>query len=163
MTTAEAVEMWVTSTNIDSLSQDYTNLDDHFSQTTIDTPRFKPFTLLLQSLVVFGNQFLKNIINSLPTEPFTYVVFSTLLWLMPQNFTCHFQTFQWIIVIFSCRYPCRYYSKFQTGRARNWEGKRCYFTWNAGQFYPIKPNINCEGRAFSGGHAIAHAQMNLGM
>ena len=45
MTAAEAVETSVTSTN--SLSQDYTNLDDHFSQTTIDTPRFKPFTLII--------------------------------------------------------------------------------------------------------------------
>ena len=33
MTAAEAVETSVTSTNINSLSQDYTNLDDHFSQT----------------------------------------------------------------------------------------------------------------------------------
>ena len=29
-----------------SLSQDYTNLGDHISQTSIDTPRFKQFTLL---------------------------------------------------------------------------------------------------------------------
>ena len=32
MTAAEAVETSVTSTNINSLSQDYTNLDVHFSQ-----------------------------------------------------------------------------------------------------------------------------------
>ena len=42
MTAAEAVETSVTITN--SLSEDYTNLDDHILQTTIDTPRFKPFT-----------------------------------------------------------------------------------------------------------------------
>ena len=44
MTAAEAVETSVTTTN--SLSEDYTNIDDHISQTSIDTPRFKPFTLL---------------------------------------------------------------------------------------------------------------------
>ena len=52
MTAAEAVETLFTTTN--SLSQDYTNLDDHISQTSIDTPTFKPFTLYeddLQSLV----------------------------------------------------------------------------------------------------------------
>ena len=43
MTAAKAVETEVTSTN--SLSRDYTNLDDRISQTSIDTPRFKPFTL----------------------------------------------------------------------------------------------------------------------
>ena len=32
-------------TTCNSLSQDYTNLDDHISQTSIGTPRFKPFTL----------------------------------------------------------------------------------------------------------------------
>ena len=37
MTTAEAVETSVTSTNINNLSQDYTNLDDHFPQTTKDS------------------------------------------------------------------------------------------------------------------------------
>ena len=42
---AEAVETSVTTT-CNSLSQDYTNLDDHISQTSTDTPRFKPFTLL---------------------------------------------------------------------------------------------------------------------
>ena len=35
-----AVETSVTTTN--SLSQVYTNLDGHISQTSIDTPRFKP-------------------------------------------------------------------------------------------------------------------------
>ena len=43
MTAAKAVETEVTNTN--SLSRDYTNLDDRISQTSIDTPRFKPFTL----------------------------------------------------------------------------------------------------------------------
>ena len=43
MTVAEAVETSVSITN--SLSQDHTNLDDHISQTSIDTPRFKPFIL----------------------------------------------------------------------------------------------------------------------
>lgn len=42
MTAAEAVETSVTTTN--SLSQTYTNLDDHISETSINTPRFKPFT-----------------------------------------------------------------------------------------------------------------------
>ena len=42
-TAIEAVEASVSATN--SLSQDYPNLDDHISQTSIDTPRFKPFTL----------------------------------------------------------------------------------------------------------------------
>ena len=46
MTAAEAVETSVTTTN--SLSQDFTNLDDidQPSQTLTDTPGFKPFTLL---------------------------------------------------------------------------------------------------------------------
>ena len=43
MTAAEAVETSVITTN--SLSEDYTNLDDHISQTSIDTRRFKSFTL----------------------------------------------------------------------------------------------------------------------
>ena len=43
MTAAEAVETSVTTTN--SLSQDYANLDDHISQTSIDTSRFKLSTL----------------------------------------------------------------------------------------------------------------------
>ena len=43
MTAAEAVEMSVTN----SLSQNYTNLDGLQSLTCIDSPRFKPFTLLL--------------------------------------------------------------------------------------------------------------------
>ena len=47
MTTAEAAETSVTTTDIKSLSQDYTNLDDHILQTCIDTPRFKPFTLII--------------------------------------------------------------------------------------------------------------------
>ena len=42
LTAAEAVATSVNTTN--SLSQDYTSLDDHTSQTSIDTPRFKPFT-----------------------------------------------------------------------------------------------------------------------
>ena len=43
MTAAKAVKTSVTSTN--SLSQDYTNLDDQLPQTCYDSPRFKPFTL----------------------------------------------------------------------------------------------------------------------
>ena len=43
MTAAEAVETSVTTIN--SLSQDFTNLDDQPSQTLTDTPGFKPFTL----------------------------------------------------------------------------------------------------------------------
>ena len=43
MTAAEAVETSVTTIN--SLSQDFTNLDDQPSQTLTDTPVFKPFTL----------------------------------------------------------------------------------------------------------------------
>ena len=43
MTAAEAVETSVTTTN--SLSQDFTNLDDQPSQTLKDTPGFIPFTL----------------------------------------------------------------------------------------------------------------------
>ena len=42
MTAAKAVETSVTSTN--SLSQDYTNLDDQLPQTCHNSPRFKPFT-----------------------------------------------------------------------------------------------------------------------
>ena len=49
MTATEAVETSVTTTN--GLSQDYTNLDDHISQTSIDTPRFKPFTLITNVIV----------------------------------------------------------------------------------------------------------------
>ena len=45
MTAAEAVETSVTTTN--SLSQTYTNLVDHISETSINTPRFKPFTLVI--------------------------------------------------------------------------------------------------------------------
>ena len=45
MTAAKAVETSVTSTN--SLSQDYTNLDDQLPQTYHDSPRFKPFTTRL--------------------------------------------------------------------------------------------------------------------
>ena len=44
MAAAEAVETSVSTIN--SLSQDYTNLNDHISQTSIDTPRFKPFILV---------------------------------------------------------------------------------------------------------------------
>ena len=44
MTAAEAVETSVTTIN--SLSQDFTNLDDQPSQTLTDTPGFKPFTLM---------------------------------------------------------------------------------------------------------------------
>ena len=44
MTAAEAVETSVTTIN--SISQDFTNLDDQPSQTLTDTPGFKPFTLL---------------------------------------------------------------------------------------------------------------------
>ena len=44
MTSAEAVETSVTTIN--SLSQDFTNLDDQPSQTLTDTPGFKPFTLI---------------------------------------------------------------------------------------------------------------------
>ena len=43
MTAAEAVETSVITIN--SLSQDFTNLDDRPSQTLTDTPGFKPFTL----------------------------------------------------------------------------------------------------------------------
>ena len=43
MTAAKAVETSVSSTN--SLSQDYTNLDDQLPQTCHDSPRFKPFTV----------------------------------------------------------------------------------------------------------------------
>ena len=43
MTAAEAVE--TSDTTINSLSQDFTNLDDQPSQTLTDTPGFKPFTL----------------------------------------------------------------------------------------------------------------------
>ena len=60
MTAAKAVETSVTSTN--SLSQDYTNLDDQLPQTCYDSPRFKPFTLnwiIQQTRIFFG-------INSLP-------------------------------------------------------------------------------------------------
>ena len=49
MTAAKAVETSVTSTN--SLSQDYTNLDDQLPQTCHDSPRFKPFTLIDRSLL----------------------------------------------------------------------------------------------------------------
>ena len=43
---AQPIETSVTATN-SRLSQDYTNLDDHISQTSIDTPiaTFKPLTL----------------------------------------------------------------------------------------------------------------------
>ena len=44
LTAAVAVETSV-ATTCNSLSQDHTNLDDYISQTSIDTPRFKPFTL----------------------------------------------------------------------------------------------------------------------
>ena len=50
MPAAEAVETSVTTTN--SLSQDCTNLDDHNSQISIDTPRFKQLTLLQIYLVI---------------------------------------------------------------------------------------------------------------
>ena len=53
MTTAEAVETSVTTT-CNSLSQDCTNLDDHISQTSIDTPRFKPFALIHNLLQVIN-------------------------------------------------------------------------------------------------------------
>ena len=43
MTAAKAIETSVNSTN--SLSRDYTNLDDQLPQTCHDSPRFKPFTL----------------------------------------------------------------------------------------------------------------------
>ena len=43
MTAADAVETSVTTIN--SLSQDFTNLDDQPSRTLTDTPGFKPFTL----------------------------------------------------------------------------------------------------------------------
>ena len=42
-----AVETLVTCTNIDNLSQECTNVDDHFSPRTTDTPSFTPFTLKL--------------------------------------------------------------------------------------------------------------------
>ena len=48
MTAAKAVETSVTSTN--SLSQDYTDLDDQLRQTCHDPPRFKPFTLCTASI-----------------------------------------------------------------------------------------------------------------
>ena len=35
----------VTSTNTNSLSQDFSNLGDQLSQMSDDTPRFKPFTV----------------------------------------------------------------------------------------------------------------------
>ena len=55
-TAAEAVETSLTTTNrLPSLSQDHTNLDDHISQTSINTPRFKPFTLLINSMVIVVN------------------------------------------------------------------------------------------------------------
>ena len=44
--TAKGVETSVTTTNTNSSSQDYNNLDDQLLQTSNDTPRFKPFTLL---------------------------------------------------------------------------------------------------------------------
>ena len=44
MTAAEAVETSVTN----SLSQDYTNLNDLPSPTCTDSPGFKPFTLLCE-------------------------------------------------------------------------------------------------------------------
>ena len=46
MTAAEAVETSVTTIN--SLSQDFTNLDDQPPQTLTDTPGFKAFTLVSQ-------------------------------------------------------------------------------------------------------------------
>ena len=45
MTAAKAVEMSVTSTN--SLSKDYINLDYQLPQTCHNSPRFKPFTLIV--------------------------------------------------------------------------------------------------------------------
>ena len=69
MTTAEAVEMSVTTIN--SLSQDFTNLDDQPSQTLTDTPGFKPFTLYTkqQFQIKVGNEiimhFLLSFISSL--------------------------------------------------------------------------------------------------
>ena len=50
MTAAEAIETSVTTIN--SLSQDFTNLDDQPSQTLTDTPGFKPFTLYVSVLYV---------------------------------------------------------------------------------------------------------------
>ena len=51
MTAAEAIETSVTTIN-NSLSQDFTNLDDQPSQTLTDTPGFKPFTLYVSVLYV---------------------------------------------------------------------------------------------------------------
>ena len=45
MTTTKGVETSVTTTNTNSPSQDYTNLDDQLLQTCNDTPGFEPFTL----------------------------------------------------------------------------------------------------------------------
>ena len=43
---------WYITTTCNSLSQEYTNLDDHISQTSIDTPRFNPSTLLCSLLLI---------------------------------------------------------------------------------------------------------------
>ena len=59
MTAADAVETSVTTIN--SLPQDFTNLDDQPSQTLTDTPGFKPFTLL-RSLGRQSEQLAKNYI-----------------------------------------------------------------------------------------------------
>ena len=50
MTAAEAIETSVTTIN--SLSQDFTNLDDQPSRTLTDTPWFKPFTLNTIYLII---------------------------------------------------------------------------------------------------------------
>ena len=51
MTTVEAVETSVTTTN--SLSQDYTNLDDHISQTSIDVLLSSNHLLFYSLLLLF--------------------------------------------------------------------------------------------------------------
>ena len=71
MTTAQVVETSVTVTN--SSFQNYTHPDDHTTQTT-DTPGFKPFTMLIKSVVSLISlllcYWLNKVVNKMMTSIF---------------------------------------------------------------------------------------------
>ena len=84
MTTAQVVEMSVTTTN--SLSKDYLHSDDHTGQTT-DTPGFKPFTnnlskyTTLSQMITLDKQLILLGSNHLPTV----FLKTTLTWMITQD------------------------------------------------------------------------------
>ena len=86
MTTAEAVETSVTTNN--SLSQAYTNLDDHISQTSIDIPRFTTIYLIILLLCSSAASFLSE--KNLSLKAKIYSILIPLFW------SCKL-VFQWII------------------------------------------------------------------